>query len=88
MNLQEKKKFNRIFTIVVDSWGFGSAPDSDQYGDEGADTVGHIAESVDSLSLPVMQRMGLFRLNRTVRLRVIPLLRTVVLSILVLVLYR
>ena len=29
------KKFNRIFTIVVDSWGFGSAPDAAAFGDEG-----------------------------------------------------
>lgn len=63
MTINNTHKFRRIFTIVVDSWGFGSSPDSDLYGDEGADTVGHIAESVDSLSLPNLQNMGTFNLK-------------------------
>ena len=64
MTQEKKSRFKRIFTIVVDSWGFGSAPDSYLYGDEGADTVGHIAESVSSLTLPEMQKIGLFNLKR------------------------
>lgn len=58
-----KSKFQRIFTIVVDSWGFGSAPDSKDYGDEGADTMGHIADSVESICLPNMQKIGAFNLK-------------------------
>ena len=27
------KKFKRVFTIVVDSWGYGSMPDASKYGD-------------------------------------------------------
>lgn len=34
----------RAFLIVLDSVGIGGAPDAARYGDEGADTVGHIAE--------------------------------------------
>ncbi len=34
----------RAFILVLDSVGIGSAPDAAAYGDEGADTLGHIAE--------------------------------------------
>jgi phosphopentomutase len=34
----------RAFILVLDSVGIGAAPDAAQYGDEGADTVGHIAK--------------------------------------------
>ena len=61
--MEKEKKYKRIFTIVIDSWGFGSAPDSELYGDEGADTAGHIAASVDSLDLPNMQKIGAFNLK-------------------------
>ena len=56
-------RFKRIFAIVVDSWGFGSAPDSDLYDDEGADTAGHIADSVDSFHVPNLQKLGTFNLK-------------------------
>ena len=29
------KKYKRIFTIVIDSFGAGEMPDAAQYGDEG-----------------------------------------------------
>lgn len=35
----------RAFFIVLDSVGIGGAPDADHFGDSGADTLGHIAES-------------------------------------------
>src|SRR5205085_488692 len=35
----------RAIVVVMDSVGIGSAPDASAYGDEGADTVGHIAEA-------------------------------------------
>ncbi|MDO5108717.1 MAG: phosphopentomutase, partial [Erysipelotrichaceae bacterium] len=63
MTERKNERFRRIFTIVVDSWGFGSAPDSYLYGDEGADTVGHIAESVESFNLPNLQKLGTFNLK-------------------------
>ncbi len=37
-------KYNRIFTIVIDSLGTGAMPDSEKFGDVGVDTLGHIAE--------------------------------------------
>ena len=35
----------RAFLLVLDSVGIGAAPDAAHYGDEGSDTVGHIAEA-------------------------------------------
>jgi phosphopentomutase len=35
----------RALLIVLDSVGIGGAPDAAAYGDEGADTLGHIAEA-------------------------------------------
>lgn len=40
------KKFKRIFVIVMDSFGAGHAKDGAAYGDDGADTMGHIAENM------------------------------------------
>lgn len=40
-------KFKRVFVIVVDSFGAGNGKDAKDYGDQGADTMGHIADSVD-----------------------------------------
>ena len=61
--MNEVKKYNRIFTIVVDSWGFGNAPDAAKFGDEGADTMGHIAENVEDLDLPHLQELGTFNMK-------------------------
>lgn len=57
------KKYKRIFTIVVDSLGAGAAPDANQYGDAGADTLGHIADCVDSFEIPNLQSLGLANLH-------------------------
>ena len=35
-------KYRRIFTIVIDSFGIGAAPDAEKFGDVGSDTFGHI----------------------------------------------
>ena len=40
------RKYKRIFTIVIDSLGIGAMEDAGKYGDTGADTLGHIADSV------------------------------------------
>ena len=48
---------NRAILIVLDSVGVGNAPDAAAYGDEGANTVGHIAQRT-TLNLPHMNRLG------------------------------
>ena len=50
---------SRAFLIVLDSVGLGHAPDADRYGDEGADTLGHIFETVPDLALPNLDALGL-----------------------------
>ncbi len=49
----------RVLLIVLDSCGCGGDPAAEQYGDAGADTLGHVAESVGGLDLPHLQAMGL-----------------------------
>ncbi|WP_096434778.1 phosphopentomutase [Alteribacter populi] len=53
------KRFNRIFLIVMDSVGIGEAPDAAAFNDEGADTIGHIAEKMNGLKMPNMAALGL-----------------------------
>ncbi|MBV9533452.1 MAG: phosphopentomutase [Bradyrhizobium sp.] len=60
----------RAIILVMDSVGIGGAPDAARYGDEGADTVGHIADACSRgeandehrdgpLHLPNLVRLGL-----------------------------
>jgi phosphopentomutase len=61
----------RAFLFVLDSVGIGGAPDAAGYGDEGADTLGHIAQAcmtgqgdrVDlrsgPLKIPNLERLGI-----------------------------
>ncbi|HLM02100.1 MAG TPA: phosphopentomutase [Pyrinomonadaceae bacterium] len=51
-------KFNRIVLMVLDSAGIGEMPDAAEWGDAGADTLGHILES-RPVDLPNLQRLGL-----------------------------
>ncbi|QKY69250.1 phosphopentomutase [Lentibacillus sp. CBA3610] len=53
------QNFKRIFLIVMDSVGIGEAPDAKEFNDEGADTLGHIAERMDGLNMPNMAKLGL-----------------------------
>ena len=48
----------RAFLFVLDSFGIGGAPDAAKFGDEGANTLLHIAERMD-LKLPHMASLGL-----------------------------
>ena len=57
------KKYNRIFTIVIDSLGIGAMDDSKEYGDVGVDTLGHIAQSVETFNIPNLQKLGLANLH-------------------------
>ena len=57
-------KYKRIFGIVMDSVGTGSAPDADQFDNVGADTLGHIGEFYKGeLHLPALQKLGISNLR-------------------------
>lgn len=54
----------RLFWFVLDSVGIGGAPDAEEFGDLGSDTLGHIAEwfianEGRALSLPHLASLGL-----------------------------
>ena len=48
---------------MIDSLGIGEAPDSADFGDAGANTLGHISESVEELRIPNLQKMGIANLT-------------------------
>ncbi|MEO1612102.1 MAG: phosphopentomutase, partial [Pseudomonadota bacterium] len=60
---------SRVFLFVLDSVGIGGAPDAADYGDDGANTVGHIAEAcargaadegrLGPLAVPNLNALGL-----------------------------
>jgi phosphopentomutase len=51
--------YKRIHLVVMDSVGIGEAPDAKDFNDEGADTLGHIAEHMNGLNMPNMAKLGL-----------------------------
>lgn len=56
-------RFNRVFVIVLDSLGIGAMADAAKFDDAGADTLGHISDTVEHLNIPNLQRMGLANLK-------------------------
>lgn len=49
----------RVILIVMDSLGVGSLPDAARFGDDGADTFGHIADELkDKFAIPHLARLG------------------------------
>ena len=58
-----ERKYNRIFTIVIDSLGMGALEDAAAYGDAGTDTLGHISQNVDSFVIPNLQKLGMANLH-------------------------
>lgn len=58
------ERFKRVFVVVMDSLGIGAMDDAAEYGDVGADTLGHISESSDTFSIPNLRRLGLANLKQ------------------------
>lgn len=52
----------RVFLIVLDSFGIGTVPDSADFGDAGADTLGSIRRSA-KFSAENMKKLGLFNID-------------------------
>src|ERR1700760_476471 len=49
----------RAAVIVMDACGVGALPDAASYGDEGTNTLVHLAEQAGGLDLPVLGSLGL-----------------------------
>jgi phosphopentomutase len=52
----------KIILFVLDSVGIGALPDAAKYGDEGSNTLGHIAEKTENFDLPNLAKLGLYHL--------------------------
>lgn len=53
----------RVVWLVLDGAGAGALPDAADYGDEGANTLSHVAAAVGGLRLPMLEAMGLGNLT-------------------------
>ena len=51
----------RVIILMMDSFGIGGAKDAERFGDQGADTLGHIAEQRGHLNIPNLTYLGLLR---------------------------
>jgi phosphopentomutase len=49
----------RAFVLVIDACGAGALPDAAAYGDEGTNTLSHLAQAAGGLELPAMGALGL-----------------------------
>jgi phosphopentomutase len=49
----------RAFVVVIDACGAGALPDAAEYGDDGANTLAHLADVVGGLEVPTLERLGL-----------------------------
>ena len=49
----------RVIWLVLDSFGIGNAPDANAFGDQGSDTMGHIAQQYP-LHIPYLSKLGLY----------------------------
>lgn len=63
LSTKRSGNFKRIFLIVLDSCGIGAMQDAVNYGDTGADTLGHIDERMAEFRIPNLARLGLCRLH-------------------------
>lgn len=57
-------RFKRVVLVVCDSLGVGATPDAAQFGDVGADTLGHVLASRE-VRIPNLRRLGLGNLTPT-----------------------
>ncbi len=56
-------KYKRVFLIVVDSLGIGAAKDAARFDDAGSDTFGHIAEKMETFTIPNFRSLGIANLK-------------------------
>ena len=55
-------KYKRVFLVVLDSFGIGSAPDAEKFSDLGADTLLSISKSSE-FRAPNLEKLGLFNID-------------------------
>ncbi len=58
-------KYKRVFVVVIDSMGIGDGPDAAAFGDEGADTLGHISDALGGTFLiPNLAKLGIANMKQ------------------------
>ena len=65
MGACDMEKYKRIFVIVLDSLGIGEMPDAARFGDHDVDTFGHICDTVGTLNISNLKKLGLLNLHPT-----------------------
>ena len=50
---------NNFVLLILDGVGIGELPDAANYGDQGSNTLGNMAEKLGGLNLPNLQKLGL-----------------------------
>ncbi len=65
-NLNKLMSINRVILIVLDSVGIGALPDASEFGDEGSNTLGHIAELYPGFLIPNLIEMGLGNIEKRI----------------------
>ena len=56
--------YKRLFVIVLDSLGIGAMPDAERFGDKGVDTFGHILDTMGTLDIPNLKKLGMLNLHK------------------------
>ena len=56
----------RVIILMMDSFGIGGAIDAKDFGDEGADTFGHIVDNYPNLRIPNLIKLGLLEASNKV----------------------
>lgn len=56
-------RLKRVILIVLDSVGCGDAPDANEYGDTGSNTLGNLSHAVGGIDLPNLENLGLGNLT-------------------------
>lgn len=63
MTTKPKRAARRLVCLVADGLGVGAAFDAQKYGDQGSNTLGHVAQFVGGLRLPNLCKLGLGNLG-------------------------
>lgn len=57
------ERYKRVFVVVMDSLGIGAMPDAPKFGDVDVDTFGHIVDTVETLAIPNLRKLGMVNLH-------------------------
>ncbi len=59
MPSRSQRQGRRAIVLVIDACGVGALPDAGDYGDEGTNTLAHVAQTLGGLRLPTLGALGL-----------------------------